>query len=35
MFQILAHFNVIKGTTYWTQANVEDGLGAIAITVEM
>jgi hypothetical protein len=35
LFQILAHFGVIKATTYWTTANVEFGLGAITLTVEM
>ena len=35
LFQILAHFGVIKSTTYWTAANVEFGLGAITLTVEM
>jgi len=26
LFSILAHFGVIKGTEYWTVANVEFGL---------
>jgi hypothetical protein len=29
LFQILAHFGVIKATTYWSTANVEFGLGYV------
>jgi len=35
VFQVLARFNVIHATEYWSSANVEFGLGAIALTVEM
>jgi hypothetical protein len=35
LFQILAHFGVIKATTYWTTANVEFGLGYILLEIDL
>jgi len=35
VFDLLASYNVIKPTTYWTTDNIADGLNALTTTVEM
>lgn len=35
VFELLQKKGVIKGTTYWTESNIVDGLNALATTIEM